>query len=159
MSPLTGGGGLWGRFNLKSNGPVILVGFTQDPRAHKGGVLWQSVPAVAGGEEAGRRGGREEKKPCAEEPCQLFLLITMALKIVRPRHQSMPALVCKFSGLNHTPAVFTINSECPGENIWLACGQLDGPFPCGNGKVLSASPDTKWPRGPGGNLRTNLVRK
>lgn len=56
MSPVTGGGGLWGRLHLKFNGPVILVGFTRDPRAHKGGVLWQAVPAGAG-----RGGGRKER--------------------------------------------------------------------------------------------------
>lgn len=95
MSPVTGGGGLWGRFNLKFNGPVILAGLTWDPRAHKGGSP-MAVGTCSGGEEGRQEERRERRRkgeePCAEEPRQLFLLITMALKIVRPRHQSMPAL-------------------------------------------------------------------
>lgn len=62
--------GPWGQFNFKFNGPVILVGFSLDPRIHRGGCAPATRGCCAGVEEEQRQGGRRNRREDGEVPLQ-----------------------------------------------------------------------------------------
>ena len=105
--------------------------------------------------------GTEEERPSSGEACLWFLLIAIAFKGVRgPDGSSRTLCGLQLQGASsHSSSFYSSfkvswrKANRPG----LSVGSSMVCFWAVTGCFLSASPDTEWPRGIRGNLRTNLI--